>query len=157
MKTITGTLLAAGALALLAGCGGGGGDTTGVPTGDVSKADYIAQADQVCQAQRKKLQKESTDYFVNQLGLPPNQSPTPEQFATFAKQSLIPSVQSELDQLRQIEAPSEDADRISKVYDTAQQELAAIKKDPSSVASGDSFAKANKLAQEYGFKVCGAG
>jgi len=74
--------------------------------------------------------------------------------------SVIPNIQNQVDAVRALTPPSGDEDQVKSFLDAAQQALDKAEADPSLFFEGsqnDPFAKANKLASDYGLKVCGQG
>jgi hypothetical protein len=138
------------AAGLAAGCGG---DDDGIPTGDVSKQEYIAQADEICGRGDREIERAAREAFGAR-----GPAPSEEQVVAFAEETVIPNVQGQLDDLRELEAPEADADRIEEIYDTAQENLDALAEDPGVLNNPDAnpFAEANRLARAYGLKKCGS-
>jgi hypothetical protein len=138
-----GTALAVIAFAI-AGCGGG----DDAP----SKAEYIGKADAICKKGNDEIAKGAAA-----LGA----SPTPDEATTFAKDKLIPNIEGQLSDLRDLDKPDGDGDTIDAITDALQSGLDKAKADPSSLVSGDAattpFADANAKADAYGLKVCGKG
>jgi hypothetical protein len=157
MKKLALLCIAALGLVAVAGCGDDddGGDG-GVPTGDVSKQDYIAEANQVCEEGDTQLDEAARAFFVEELGLGQNERPTDEQIAQFAEEEAIPVIQDQIDKLREIEAPEADADEITEIYNAAQAALDEAVEDPSILATEqtDPFEETNRLAEEYGITEC---
>jgi hypothetical protein len=134
------------AAALLAGCGGD--DDDGLPTGDVSRAAYIVQADRICAEGDKEIMAAARARFGTG-------EPSDEELAAFVEETVIASIQSQINQLRELEAPEVDADRLEAIYDTAQENL--DESEPRDyVGDGRPFAEANRLARAYGFDDCGS-
>ncbi len=133
-------------------------DDDGVPTGDVSKQDYIAQADEICATGDRQINRAGDDYFGpgGELGLQEGEEPSEEQIAAFVEETVIPNIQGQLDDLGELEAPEADADQINEIYDTAQDSLDELADDPA-VAAGENnlFREANRLARDYGLEACG--
>ena len=133
---------------VVAGCGG---------EDHLTKAAFIKQGDVICNSGDMQINKEARRYFAG-LGLKKGQQPNPSQIATFARQTLVPGTQKQIDQLRDLNPPKSDQDKVNAIFDAAQQGIDEIKRDPS-ILTGDEepagFKKADALAKDYGFKVCG--
>jgi hypothetical protein len=140
-------------LVVMAGCGGGDDDGE-VPAGDVTKQEYIAEANKVCEEGDFSISRAAGTYFSEELGLKPNDQPSQEQVETFAEEKAIPLIQDQIDALREIEAPEADADQVTKIYDTAQADLDAAKEDPAVLTRGQPFEDTNRLARDYGLSAC---
>ena len=125
------------------GCGGGDDELT--------KSEFIAQADAICKQGNKRIDAEAEKIFQSQ------ERPTQAEAKQFASETLIPDIQRQVDEVRDLDEPSEDSDQVNAFLDSAQAELDKGKKDPLYMTSDQSFSKTNKLGQQYGFKVCSAG
>jgi hypothetical protein len=139
--TLTGiALLAAGLLA--AGCGGGDDDLT--------KAEFVNQADAICKKGNQEIDKAAKQVFTSK------QAPSKAQFEKFVNDTLIPNTQSQIDQVRDLNPPSADEDQVNVLLDEAQAGLDKVKQDPT-VLEGkvDPLKKANQLAKDYGLTECG--
>lgn len=169
-KVVVAVLAAVVALGLLAaGCGGGDETTITTSTGasgasgatgaagqPLTKTSFIAQADAICQRGNKEVNAEGKKIFGN---LPKGQKPSQQQQESFANDTLIPNIQNQVDAIRALTPPSGDEDQVKAITDAAQQAIDQAKSDPSSLFQNgnDPFAKADKLATDYGLKVCGEG
>jgi hypothetical protein len=133
--------------ALLAGCGGG--DDSSSTEAALSKSAYVKQANAICKQSNDQIEAESKQEFGNQ-------QPTQKQIEQFASNTAIPAVEDQLSQLRALPAPSGDEETVAAIYDAAQEGVDKAKKDPSIIAQDNpaAFAKANKLARDYGLDVC---
>ena len=116
------------------------------------KKAFIKEADKIC-LQAQTLQNDAANQYFADLG--PNQTPDAATLEAFWGESG-PVVQQEIDSIRALPAPSADKKRIKKILDAVQRGLDAVTEDVTVLLSGAPFAKADKLAQAYGFKVCGA-
>jgi hypothetical protein len=144
-KLIGGLALAAflGVGLLAAGCGGGDDNLT--------KAEFIQQADAICKKGNKQVDASAEKIFTTKQG------PTKAQLQQFASETLIPNIQSQVDDVRALNEPSEDEDQVNAFLDSAQAELDKGKEDPLYMTSDKSFSETNKLGKQYGFKVCSQG
>jgi hypothetical protein len=126
---------------LAAGCGSSSDDKT------LSKSDYIKQADAICAKDNKKLQAAG-----EKLG----NRPSKQQIAQFAKNDLVPTISSQIQELRALKPPKADQAKLNKLYDEVDRTLASLKSDPAKATRDDPFAHANAGAKAYGLKVCGS-
>ncbi len=139
------TALAAGLLA--AGCGGDDGGAA------PSKQDYIAEGDAICKQRQDEVSRQAQETFGGSV-------PTGEQIEAFGADVIVPSLDSQLEELRALTPPEGDEDTVGKIYDAVGDGIDAIRENPALVTdpnAGGTFAEADALAQRYGFKVCGAG
>ena len=135
---------------LAAGCGDdddGGGGGSDAPT----KAEYIKQGDQICRAGDKAIEQEGRQKFGA------GGDPSKAQLIEFTEETIVPNLEDQITQLRELAAPDGDEDTLIGIWDAADEGTASIKDDPEQVVQGDStaFDEANGLARDYGFKVCG--
>ncbi|MEV4419194.1 hypothetical protein AB0L40_04365 [Patulibacter sp. NPDC049589] len=140
-----------GAVLIFAGCGGD--DDKGL-----SKADFITQADAICQKANDQLDKDATA-AVTALG---TDSPTPEQLKTIATDVALPNLDKQVTDLKALDAPKDDKDTVDALVASLQDGITKAKTDPTVLLNNDSgapspFADANTKANAYGLKVCGKG
>jgi hypothetical protein len=133
-------LVAVMALTGVSGCGGSDDKT-------LSKREYIKRADAICAKDSKKLQAAGRKY---------GPKPTRKDLEQFVTDDFVPTIEDQLSRLRKLKAPKDDQDKLSKIYDEADQGVQTIKADPRRLIRGDPFKKANQQATAYGLKVCGS-
>jgi hypothetical protein len=155
-KPFLAILAAVAAIALIvAGCGGGDDSTT---EGDASltKAEFVKQADGICKEANSELTVEFQK-FSKENNLPEGKEPTKEQGEELVEEVLIPNVQQQSEDIRELGAPSGDEDRVAAILDALDQGIEEAEEDPAALldAQDDTFDKANELAADYGLKVCG--
>ena len=119
----------------------------------ISKAEFLRKGNAICAQGNKEIQAEAQKRFPNQKGRPSN-----AQLKSFATEVVIPSVEKQVSKLKDLGAPKGDKDKVNAIWAAADEGIAKTKQDPLSVAveNGGPFAKANKLANAYGLKVCGS-
>ena len=138
--------LAAVTALVVAGCGGGGDDSTS--TSSLAKPAWIAKADAICKQGNQEIQQAANEQFGKQ-----SQQPTDAQVQQFTNESVVPSVQKQIDQIRDLGAPSGDEDQVNKILDTVQADIDKTKSV--TTLAGDPFADGNAIAAQYGLTVCG--
>jgi hypothetical protein len=145
-------LLAVTIALVLGGCGGDddGGE---IQTGDVTKGEYIAQANEICTRFDTQLSEAASAYF-QELDLGPNEQPSRDQIAQFAEAEVIPVVQDQIDELRDLEAPEGHAPQLTKIYDSAQEVIDEASENPAILGTGQPFAETDRLARDYGLTAC---
>jgi len=157
-------LLAVGLIA--AGCGGddetttttagagGASGATGV-SGPLSKEEWITKADAICKQGDQEIDQEAQQVFGG------DQQPSQEEQEQFVTETALPNTQEQIDQIEALPPPEGDEDQVNAILDAAQSGIDETKADPSLLREGgggaDPFAEANKLAADYGLKVCGQG
>jgi hypothetical protein len=150
------------------GCGSGGGSDSSVSAGAVTdtgnsattnatsetpptKAAFIAEADAICKA----TDKEQAVRLALVSRAKPKGLKKPEQEQAVLGAGL-PPIQREVEQLRALDPPSEDAAKVEAILKGIERAVDEAKADPASVLStaGNPFNAVDKLAAEYGFKAC---
>jgi hypothetical protein len=131
------------------GCGSSSNNNS-TSTASLTKAQWIAKADAFCQAGTAQTNAAGTQQFGNQ-------KPSQAQIQQFATTTIIPGIQSQVDKIKALGAPVGDEQQVNTLISTVQADLDKAKSDPSLVTQGNAFSDANKLAQQYGLKVCGKG
>jgi hypothetical protein len=136
----------AGACALAAtvaiGCGSSDDELT--------KAEFLKQGNAICAKGNKEIDAAANKTFEK------GKEPSKAQITKFAEDTLIPSVEEQINGLRDIDPPSADEDQVNKILDEAESALDQTKDDPSLFAANqDPFKKANQLANQYGLTECG--
>jgi hypothetical protein len=153
---------------VVAGCGGDDEETTTVsPTttttdaatgatgAEVSdeRAALIEEADAICAEGDEEIDAEAQELFGDS-----NQEPPAAEQEAFVEDTVIPSVQDQLDQLSELDPPEEDAEEFQSIIDNAQAALDDVAEDPSTFVGGDDpFAEVNQQAEEFGLTACGGG
>jgi predicted lactoylglutathione lyase len=120
----------------------------------VTKQEYVAEANKICKEGDRQLSQAAGTYFNQELGLKRNEQPSQEQLEMFAEDDAIAVIQDQIDRLRELEAPEADAEQLTTIYDTAQDDLDAAKDDPAVLTRGQPFQDTNRLAREYGLTAC---
>jgi hypothetical protein len=141
-------ITAAGAVALAATVAIGCGSSDDGP----SKAEFVKKGNAICAKGNKQIEAEAKKTFSSGR-------PTKSQITTFMTQTVIPSTQKQVDEIKALDPPKADEDQIKEITDAADAALAKTKANPiSGVQEGakDPFAKANQLAKAYGLKACGS-
>jgi hypothetical protein len=128
---------------VVVGCGGGSDHLT--------KAQFDTQGNAICKKGNQEINKAANQVFTSKR-------PSQAQIDKWTNGTLIPSVQSQIDQLRDLNPPSADEAQVNAILDEAQTALDKVKKDPTLVqGNSDPFKKANQLAKQYGLATCGSG
>jgi hypothetical protein len=143
-------------LVFLAGCGGGGSDTTSTAgREELTKSELVAKGDAIC--------KDARDRFTQLQGSPPT---TPEETATFTQQ-LLDITETEVSQLRALNAPASVKPALDDYLKALDRNIAVLKKGLAAAQQSDAtaYAKAQakavkgqverlQLAQAVGLKEC---
>jgi hypothetical protein len=132
----------------VAGCGGGD-DSSSSTAAALSKDEFVTQANQICADGNKEIDAASQDAFSSG-------KPSQSDLDVFVTDTLLPSVQSQVDGIRALGAPAGDEDQVNAILDSAQSAIDAGKADPTLLEGNDDpFAETNKLANAYGLTECG--
>jgi hypothetical protein len=156
MRTrILGAAALVAVVSVVAACGGSDDGGGGGEGDELTKEEYIAAADAIC---------EESNAASDALGEPA----TPEEFVELAPQ-IIEIGQDQIDGLRALNAPAADDATLEGAYDLIAQQLVLIEELAAAVGAGDEEkqlelveqgdaidTEANQIAIDYGLKVCGS-
>lgn len=130
------------AAGVIVGCGGGSSHLT--------KAEFLKKANAICTKGNAQINAVAQQQFKTR--------PTTAQITTFARTTVIPATQSQIDQIRKLKPPAKDTSTVKAIVTAAQSDLAKVKANPTLLASNgqaqDPFAEANRLAKAYGMTAC---
>ena len=136
---------------IAAGCGSSSDSTSS----SLTKAEYIKQGDAVCKKGSGEIEEE-VDTYAKENNISLKSEPSKEQLEAISENVIIPAVQSQLDGLKALGTPSEDEGRSNEVLDALEEGIEKGEEDPGAFVEGKgTLVKANELAKEFGFKVCG--
>lgn len=149
-NTRSGAVALAVTLALglvVGGCGSSSKSSTSksATTAAPSKPQFLAQGNAICARGNQSLGAAD-----KALGNQPSKA----QITRFVASTFAPDIQSQIDGLRALRAPSSDQATVSTMLDTAQTDLNKIKSNPALLASGAGFADFARLAHPYGLTAC---
>jgi hypothetical protein len=149
----TGVVVLVATLALglvVGGCGSSSKSSTSktATTAALSKPQFLAQGNAIC-ARGNQGFAAADKALGNQ--------PSRAQITTFVTTTFAPDIQTQIDGLRALAAPSSDHATVANMLDVAQTDLNKIKSDPALLASGAGFAEFAHLAHPYGLTACAAG
>ena len=134
-----------------AGCGGDddGEETTRAP---LTREEFISEADAICA---------EGDREIEEAGEELGDAPSEEELEQFTTEVVVPNVQDQIDQLRELPPPEGDEEDVAAILDAAQRGVDELEADPSLGIQGEdaggAFAEANQRAQGYGLTDCGGG
>jgi hypothetical protein len=132
---------------LLAACGGGGESST---TAAMSKAEFVAAADAICERADKQIEA-----AAGRL-LGPGE-PTDQQFEKFATAAVVPGTQQIIDGIERLTPPASLAGAVSEMTAEAQSVNDRLKAEPAELTgSEDPFTKVGRLARKAGLAACAA-
>jgi FtsZ-interacting cell division protein ZipA len=141
--------------AIVAGCGGSSDDETS----SLTKTQFIAQADAICKKGNTEIESE-VESFAEKNGIEENEEPSKAQQAEVSETILAPNIENQAEEIRALEAPSGDEDEVSAMLDSLEEGVEEVEANPQAPFESkqpNPFGAANKLAGEYGLRVCGQG
>lgn len=147
MTAASAAVLAVGLLA--AGCGSSStttsSGTSGVQGVALSAGEFASQGNAICAAGNKVLSAADKSTFTSK-------NPSDAELQSFADVA-VPSIQGQIDDIRALAPPADQADKVTAFLDAAQTALDKVKADPGLFA-GNAFGGVNKLAVGVGLKTC---
>jgi hypothetical protein len=129
------------------GCGSSNKSATSATTASITKAELLAKGNAICAHGNQKLAGAQSA-----LGSRPSQA----QITAFVKSSLGPDIQSQIDGIRALGAPSGEQSTVTSMLGVAQKDLDKLESNPALLASGPPFADFAKIAHSYGLTACAA-
>ena len=158
-------------LVVAAGCGGGGSSSgtassqTGGSGGD--KATFIEEADVVCTEYQEEVAPIKSELEALESVAEPESKANLTKLGGLVNKALV-AAEAELDSIRELEIPQADEPTIEKMLATAEEGNGLAVEGATALEAGDPQkfgelvpegeainAKATKMAEGYGFKVCG--
>ena len=124
------------------GCGSSSKSSTAAA---LSKPQFLAQGNAICEHGNQNLAGPD-----KALGNQPSKA----QITAFVTSTFAPNIQTQIDGLRALAAPSSDRVTVLNILDTAQTDLNKIKSNPALLASGAGFTEFAHLAHPYGLTAC---
>jgi hypothetical protein len=152
-RTALALLLTCAVAALGIGCGddddngngGGGGES-------LTKAEYIKRGDALCRQGDREIEREGESRFGDA-----EQEPSRADLVEFVEDAVVPNIEDQISELRDLPVPEGDEETVNAIYDEADQAIESIKDNPEAAIEQEAspFEQANRLARDYGFKECG--
>jgi hypothetical protein len=141
------------AVASIVGCGSGEDPST--TTGAVSKAAFVKKADAICKQGIERMQRQIFAELRTKNGI---RKPRPSEYEALVGKIIVPSVRTEIHQLRALEIPDGDEERVDAMIGALEEGLETAEDNPEAVAASSDvvFGIASRLAGEYGLTVCGS-
>ena len=150
-KAILTTLaLVVASAAIAVGCGSSDSDST--TSEALSKSEFLKQGNAICKQGNQEINAAFNDAFGG------GSKPSQDEIDQVVTDTVVPSIQGQIDDLSALTPPSGDEDTVNNILDEAQTALDQVKDDPSAITGKDDpFAQANQDAKAYGLTVCGSG
>lgn len=154
-KLLIAAVAAAVLAALVIGCGGGD-ETTDEATDEtvtLTKAEFIEQGDAICKEGNKQSEKEAEEFAEeNDFTL---EEASEEQLEEAVTEVLVSSLSRQAEELDALGAPEGDEDQVEAIVVSLEGAVEEIEDDPSLVFQNEVLKEPSKLADDYGFEVCG--
>ncbi len=146
---------------IVAGCGSSddstsssdGGSTPTITTNsDLTKAEFIKQGDAVCE-KTDKAQEAALKVYLQKH---PKATSSEDGEGKMVLVAGLPPIQVEAEELAELGAPSGDEEKVQAIVEGIEEAAEKGKENPISLVKGtkNPFIAVDKLAAEYGFKVC---
>ncbi len=136
----------------VAGCGSSNSTSTET-TAAISKAEFVAKGNAVC-VKGEKAQEAEINAYVKKNGLE-NKKPSKAQEAELVETVLVPNIQSQINGVKALGAPSGEEQQVSSALELSQQTLEKIEANPElAFGKNDTFAAAGKQLHALGLKQC---
>ncbi len=137
-------LLALTASVALAACGGD--DGSDAPT----KSEFIAEADAICAQGDEEIQKAGEEQFGDE-------APNREDLVAFAEDTVIPNIEQQATDLRELTPPEGDEKTIESLLDSLDDGVSELADDPAAAVESQQnpLVDANEQAREYSLTSCG--
>lgn len=136
-----------------AGCGSSSNSTSTETTATISKAEFVAKGNAVC-VKGEKAQEAEINAYVKKNGLE-NKKPSKAQEAELVETVLVPNVQSQIDGVKALGAPSGEEQQVNAALELSQQTLERVEANPGLAFGKENvFAAAGKQLHALGLKKC---
>jgi hypothetical protein len=135
-----------------AGCGGDDDDDGGGAS-NVTKEEFIANADEICAGYTERGEALGDDLAADA---------STEEVSAVILEDALPLFREQIAELRELDLPEADADELEQLWDDleagADEFEQQLEDDPEVALSDDfdPFAEANAFATEYGMEECGS-
>jgi hypothetical protein len=126
------------------GCGGSSRSTRSTPTTAITKAEFVAKANEICGR---------GDPVLSEAELKLASHPTNAQIAAIVRGTIVPAVEAQISGVRALGAPSGDQATVTSMLKLALADLNRLKSRPTLVTT-DVFGGFARLAHPYGLSAC---
>ncbi|HWY90838.1 MAG TPA: hypothetical protein VNY31_09230 [Solirubrobacteraceae bacterium] len=141
-------------LVIALGAAGCGSSKKAATTPAISKAQLVAQGNAICAEGNQKLsivQKSLEKTFANH-------APSEAQIKLYVTTTFAPIIQSQIDRIKALGAPSGEQATVTGALALAQADLDKVKSNPKVLLGGTPpFATFARAAHAYGLTACAAG
>jgi hypothetical protein len=138
---------------VVAGCGSSSNSSSTEATAAISKAEFVKQGNAVC-VKGEKAQEAEINAYIKKHGLE-NQEPTKAQQTEIVETVFAPNIQSQIDGVKALGAPSGEEQQVDSALELSQQTLEKIEASPElAFGKENAFAAAGKQLHALGLKEC---
>jgi hypothetical protein len=144
------------AAAILAGCGSDSSSSasaTDEAAAPLSKAEFVKQADKICEKGIKK-KDEAVSAALKEQAEKAQAAPTAKETAKLVEETVLPSYSETVEQLSQLGVPKGDEAKVEKMTGEFESALKALEADPAKANESNPFEPADKAAEAYGIENC---
>jgi len=137
---------------LVAGCGGGGGDSADAQ--QIDKATFAKRANKICEQATGKLAAE-VGFLSNREAAKPGYDYTKAQIV-IAKEALIPRLEEELQEIQALGIPAEARKDVKAFFAASQRVIDWLKAQPRALIEGQRppYAAAELTGTKFGVTEC---
>jgi hypothetical protein len=138
----------------LSACGGDDDEDEGTEQEALTKEEYIAQGNRICERFLGQTDQIAADTF------PQQGEPSPAQLSEFAGK-VGPVISEGIAELRELPPPEGDEEQVAAIYDAADDAVAQYEQaaenpqEAQEIFEGDPPREAQRLSDEYGLTACG--
>lgn len=137
-----------------AGCGSSDDSTDTVEeTVTLTKAEFIKQGDEICKQTEADSETEAEE-FAKENGFTLEDA-SEEQLEEAVAEVLVPVLDRQVEEIGALGVPEGDEQQVEEILAAVEDASAEVADDPSLAFEGEPLKEADKLAKDYGFKVCG--
>jgi hypothetical protein len=135
------------------GCGSSNSTSTETTTAAITKAEFVAKGNAVC-VKGEKAQEAKINAYIKKHGLE-NKKPSKAQEAELVETVLVPNVQSQIDGVKALGAPSGEEQQVNAAVELSQQALEKVEANPGlAFGKENAFAAAGKQLHALGLTKC---
>jgi hypothetical protein len=143
------------------GCGSGDSDATaggaaGVSIGDLTKAEFVKEANEICKRGSDQIHDES-EPFRERQGLDAGVALTRKQEEEFVAEVVVPSIQAQAEGVAELGAPEGELGEVAAIVERLEKVAKAGERDPGSIlqeGNGNPISEVNAVAKAYGVEEC---
>lgn len=142
-------LVAAIGAVAVAGCGDDDDDAADGSGETLTEEEFVTQANQICAAGDEDIDQAANETFGGG-------QPSRAELEDFVGETILPSIQEQIDSISALSAPEEIADDVDTFLEDAETALAEVEADPVQIIAGDGgpFDDVNRQAEALGLTRC---